>query len=42
MGNVAYRAGKKIEWDAKNMKIPNTLDAEQYLKRDYRKGWSLA
>ena len=42
MGNVAYRAGKKIEWDAENMRIPNAPDAERFLKRDYRKGWSLA
>ena len=42
LGNVAYRAGKKIEWDAENMRIPNAPDAERFLKRDYRKGWSLA
>ena len=41
LGNVAYRAGKKIEWDAENMMIPNAPDAERFLKRDYRKGWSL-
>ena len=41
LGNVAYRAGKKIEWDAKNMRIPNAADAERFLRREYRKGWSL-
>jgi predicted dehydrogenase len=42
LGNVAYRAGKKIEWDAQSMRIPNAPDAEQYLTREYRAGWELA
>lgn len=41
LGNVAYRAGKKLEWDAKNMKFKNAPEAEQYLSREPRKGWSL-
>ncbi|MCH2583127.1 MAG: Gfo/Idh/MocA family oxidoreductase [Planctomycetes bacterium] len=41
LGNVAYRAGKKLEWDAKNMKIPNAPEAEKYLGRSYREGWKL-
>ncbi len=41
LGNVAYRAGKKIEWDAETLRIPNAPEAEQYLGREYREGWSL-
>ena len=41
LGNVAIRAGKKIEWDGPAMKIPNAPEAEQYLGREYRKGWTL-
>lgn len=41
LGNVAYRSGKRIEWDAENMKIPNAPEAEEFLCREYRKGWSL-
>jgi len=41
LGNVAYRAGGKLEWDSKNLKIPNQPEAEQYLGREYRDGWSL-
>ena len=41
LGNVAYRAGKRLEWDAQNMKIPNAPEAERFLKRDYRAGWTL-
>ncbi|NIP96128.1 MAG: gfo/Idh/MocA family oxidoreductase, partial [Akkermansiaceae bacterium] len=41
LGNVAYRAGRKIEWDATNMKIPNAPEAERFLRREYREGWKL-
>ncbi len=41
LGNVAIRAGKKIEWDGVNTKVTNLPDAEKYIKREYRKGWSL-
>jgi len=41
LGNIAYRVGKKLEWDGAGMKFPNCPEAEQYLKRDYRKGWTL-
>ncbi len=41
IGNVALRAGSTIEWDAKNMKVTNNPNAQQYVMRDYRKGWSL-
>lgn len=41
LGNVAFRAGKKLEWDTKNLKFPNAPEAEQYISRKYRDGWSL-
>jgi len=41
LGNVAFRAGTKLEWDAAAMKIPNALEAERFLGRDYREGWVL-
>ena len=41
LGNVALRAGQKIEWDAKNLKVTNVADANQYVRRAYRKGWEL-
>lgn len=41
LGNVAYRAGRRVEWDAKQLRIPNAPDAEQFLGREYRKGWQL-
>ena len=41
LGNVAFRTGKKLEWDAKNLKATNCPEADQFLKREYRKGWTL-
>ena len=41
LGNVAYRAGKKLEWDATAMKATNCPDADQFIGREYRKGWKL-
>lgn len=42
LGNVAYRAQQKLDWDHANMKIPNAPEAERFLKREYRTGWTLA
>jgi hypothetical protein len=41
LGNVAFRAGKRLEWDARNLRLPNASDAEQFLGREYRSGWKL-
>jgi predicted dehydrogenase len=41
LGNVALRAGKKLDWDGPNMKITNDEHANQFLHREYREGWSL-
>jgi predicted dehydrogenase len=39
LGNVAYRSGKAIDWDAKSMRIANAPEAERLLRRDYRGDW---
>ncbi len=41
LGNVAFRAGRKLEWDAQNMTFTNCPEADRYIKRDYREGWTL-
>ena len=43
LGLVALRAGQgvKIYYDAENMRITNVPEANQYLHREYRAGWSL-
>ena len=42
LGNVAYRLGKKIAWDAENMKVIGMPEAEKYLVKEYRKGWEIS
>ncbi|MDP6635698.1 MAG: Gfo/Idh/MocA family oxidoreductase [Phycisphaerae bacterium] len=41
LGVVAYRAGEKINWDAKNLKAINCPKADEYIREEYRKGWKL-
>lgn len=41
LGNVAFRVGKKVDWDYENLKAKNCPEAEQYVQHRYRQGWSL-
>ena len=40
LGNVAYRTGKKIEWDYESLRATNAPEAAPFInRRTYRKGW---
>jgi len=39
---VAFRVGKKLDWDAKNLKATNCPEADKYVQKEYRKGWEVA
>ncbi len=41
LGNVSLRVGKEIQYDGGEMKVTNTENAAPFLKREYRKGWTL-
>lgn len=41
MGNVALRAGKKLDFDWRNLKITNVPEANQYLKPELAEGWTI-
>ncbi len=41
VGNLALRVSKRIEWDPVQMKVTNVPEANQYVRREYRKGWEL-
>lgn len=42
MGNLAIRVpGKRLLWDGDNMKVTNDDDANRFIQREYRKGWTL-
>lgn len=40
-GNDPFVGRKKLLWDAENMRITNFDVANQFVKREYRDGWSL-
>jgi hypothetical protein len=41
LGNLAVWAGKKIEWDAENLKAKNAPEVEPIIRKVYREGYSL-
>lgn len=41
LGPVAFKTGKKLEWDPVSLKAVNCPEADQYLKKEYRKGWEI-
>lgn len=41
LGNVAYRVGRKLQWDSEKLTCPNAPEAEPLIKRTYRSGWNL-
>ena len=38
---VAYRVGKKLEWDIPNLKAKNCPEADAFIRKTYREGWKL-
>lgn len=41
LGNVAYRVGKPVTYDPASMKITDVAEANQFLSKEYRKGWEV-
>lgn len=41
LGNVAFRVGEKITWDSANMKCIGCPEADPFIRREPRQGWSL-
>jgi hypothetical protein len=41
LGLVAHRAGKKLEYDPATGRVTNASEANDWLKRQYRSGWTL-
>ncbi len=39
LGNVAYRLGKKLEWDPVQLKATNAPEADPLIRVAYRQGW---
>ena len=41
LGNVAYRVGQKLEWDAQNLRATNCPAADRLITKEYRPGWEV-
>ncbi|MBN2296464.1 MAG: gfo/Idh/MocA family oxidoreductase, partial [Pirellulales bacterium] len=41
LGAVSFRTGKKLDWDAKNLKATNCPEADKFIHKQYREGWAL-
>jgi predicted dehydrogenase len=41
LANVALRVGHRVEWDPLAFRVTNCREANQYLTREYRRGWDL-
>ncbi len=42
IGNISYRIGqKKLEWDGEQMRATNCPEADEFVQREYRRGWTL-
>jgi hypothetical protein len=37
LGNLAVRTGKKIEWDAAKLRCTNVPEANEFVRKQYRK-----
>jgi predicted dehydrogenase len=41
LGTVAYRSGKKLDWDGAGLKVKNSPEAMAFVRARYREGWAL-
>ncbi|MBN2474486.1 MAG: Gfo/Idh/MocA family oxidoreductase [Pirellulales bacterium] len=42
LGNVAYRVGQALDWDAANLRATNCPAADRFIRKQYRPGWEVA
>jgi len=42
LGNVAYRTGQRIEWNAQTLRVTNSPAADALIRKSYRAGWEVA
>ena len=41
LGNLAYRLGRRVDWDVENERVVNDPEAEKLIRREYRRPWKL-
>jgi predicted dehydrogenase len=42
LGTVAYRLGKKLDWDGPSLRATNCPEADRLVRKQYRAGWEVA
>lgn len=41
LGNVAYRSGQALQWDAATLQATNCRAADKFIRKTYRHGWEV-
>ena len=41
LGNIAFRVGRRVEWDINREKVVGDQEAAQLVKKEYRSPWKL-
>ena len=41
LGNLAIRTEGQLLWDGPNMRVTNNQAANEFVRREYRRGWEL-
>jgi len=41
LGTVAFRSGKKLQWDPEHLKATNCPAADRFIRGSYREGWTI-
>jgi predicted dehydrogenase len=42
LGNLAIKSpGQRLEWDARNLRVPGRADLDEIIRPEYRKGWTI-
>jgi predicted dehydrogenase len=41
LGNIPIRTDERLYWDSENLRITNVQEANNYIRREYRQGWTL-
>ncbi|MBP8260349.1 MAG: Gfo/Idh/MocA family oxidoreductase [Verrucomicrobia bacterium] len=41
LGNIAYRLGRKLEWDPANLRAVRCPEADRLIRKPYHNGWKL-
>jgi hypothetical protein len=41
LGTIACRTQQKLQWDHANCKATNCPEADQFIRKQYRAGWTL-